>query len=322
MRTVARKLPTVIQADSMYMETWAADPGDPWPDGATAYVEFLDSYGALIGDALNAESVDSRYITFKNQYADVASVPNGAGYRVTCVDGDGPHVVVYGTVFRRQNFFPNSPTNPAPEAEPKRFTDTFQRPAGALGGRWKTLVGQPRIFDNSGSLPNSVGPNHNFFSRYYTRFYEPFNGDSVDLSISVLDKGAGTTIVTVCGNSDGTQSLYVDFKNDDSVGMGIAHGPDIGSVLSPSDALEPKITRATGITIPTDSVRNFKLRYDEATKEFALYNDDYTSKYQSWIDEDDEAPHGKGYRYFGIGGNASLLNSGVQVSYISAANTV
>lgn len=310
---------TTIQEGSVYKERWACpNAGDPWPEGSTARQEFLDSSGAVITEIL-AESVDAHYITFRNAYEDVADVPNGAAFRCYISDPAdtlGEHQVRYGSVFRRENFFPHSPAQ-LTTYEPKRYSDTFQRPAGGLGGKWRNLLGQPVIFANGGSLPNSVGPNSNFFSRYFTRYYVPFNGDSIDLSISCIDKGTGHTMVCVSCNSDGTSWLYASFDGDPQVvSLGIGHGTDINSgILDERAAPIPMV-------VPSNAIRNFKVRFDEATKELALYSEDYSDKYLSWIDEDDEVPHGKGYRYFAIAGNSALFDSGIQIAYISASDVV
>lgn len=312
---------TTIQEESIYKERWTANPSDPWPVDSTARMEFLDSSGAVITEII-ADSVDAHYIHFRNPYEDVAEVPNGAGFRCFLNDPAdvGEQIVRYGAVFRRQNFFPHSPAELI-TYEPKRFTDTFQRPPGALGGKWKNLLGRPRIQDNPGSLPNSVGPDTNFFSRYFTRYYVPFTGDSVDLSISAFDKGTGKTLVALSCNSDGSAYIYLRFDaQSNQTTMGIGHGTDIQDL----DNLEQ---RAGPVTVPVPGTSggapgNYKLRFDEATKEFAFYNSDFTTKHLSWTDDDDEAPHGKGYRYFAIAGYAGAFNSGVQIAYISAANIV
>lgn len=313
---------TTIQEGGIYKERWTCPSvNDPFPEAATAQTIFKDSAGAEIlridGDFQTPIPGGYRHLVFLEQPETMEPIPNGCAFEVIVEDEDGPNYFKYGTVFRRQNFFPHSPAELA-VYEPRRYTDTFQRPAGALGGRWRNLLGQPRIFDNSGSLPNSVGPNWNFFSRYFTRFYVPFNGDSIDLSISAIDKGSGKTLVGICCNSDGTSYLYLMFdSNANTARLGIGHGTDINTTSN----FEHQVGPVT-IDVPNTSVGNYKLRFDEATKEFAFYNSDYTVKHLTWIDEDDLVPHGKGYRYFCLAGNSGLFDSGVQVSYVSAANIV
>lgn len=313
---------TTIQEGGIYKERWTCPSvQDPFPTGATAVTIFRDSAGAEIlsidGTFETAVPGGFRYLTFLEQPDVMGVVPNGCAFEVIVDDTDGPNYFKYGTVFRRQNFFPHSPTE-LTTYEPKRFTDTFQRPAGALGGRWRNLLGQPRIFDNADPLPNSVGPNYNFFSRYFTRYYVPFSGDSIDLSISAIDKGSGKTLVAISCNADGTSYLYLMFdSNNDTATLGIGHGTDINT-----GANFEVVDGPTALVVPSASAGNYKLRFDEATKEFAFYNSDYTAKWLEWIDEDDVVPHGKGYRYFALAGNSGLFDSGVQVSYVSAANIV
>lgn len=308
---VGRKTITTLQAGGVYKETWPCDPGDPWPPGSTAQTIFKDSSGADIL-AIDGE-VSQNYITFLEQPETMQTVPNGAGFVVILTDTDGPHVVRYGTVFRRELFFPNSPAF-TPTATPKRYWDDFQRPPGQLGGKWINLLGKPRIIDNPGTTPNSVGPDFVFFSRYFARYYQPFSGDSIELSISCIDKGIGDTLVALNCNSDGTSYQFARFQ-EGRCNLGIGHGTDIIVMNGHVEA----VTEDIPISVATSGApSNFKIRYDMATKKLGLYSDDYTEEIVSWVDEEDRVPHGKGYRYFAIAGRASILNVGVELTYISA----
>lgn len=321
---VARRTITTIQAGSKYRERWTLP--DEQPAETTVRQVFKDSAG---GDIAEIEGlVDGRIITFDIPYADIEIVPNGAGFytyiqRPEDVASDDEVMVKYGTTFRRELTFPNSPAE-STSTVVKKFADTFQRPPGAIGGRWKVLVGNPRIFDN-GVKANSVGPNYNFFSRYFAYYYQPFNDDTVDLTISLWDKGSGKTIVTMCQNSTATSYLYCSFDGDDQEArLGFGTKADLGSVFVPSTALQPQAGPFT-VDIPhtTEPLPvTYKLSYDDDTKELALYNADRTVKHLSWVDDTDIVPHGRGYRYFGIGGTASLLDSGIQVAGIAAAGAV
>lgn len=329
-KLVARKTVTYIQEGSAYKDRWTL-PFDPAP-GTTARLIFLDSSGAQIGDEIDG-TISGRYLSFRESYDVVEQVPNGALFYVYLDwaggDPDGEDMYLYGTVFRRQHTFPDNPAI-STSTVVKIFEDSFQRPAGAVGGRWKVLVGQPRIFDNTEWFglgpdhPNTVGPNYAFYSRYFMYYYAPFNDDSVELSISATKKGSGKTVVSLCQNTSASSYLYVGFNGGaNTVELGIGHEPDIGSTIAPNaDALEPKIT-PVALTVPGNTgYGTYKIRYDDTTKVLGLYNDAMTTLICSWDDTGDEVPHGKGYRYFGLGGNSGLLDSGVQLAHVRAAGIV
>lgn len=326
---VARKTVTHIQAGSAYKDRFTL-PFTPEP-GSTVRIMFLDSSGAQVQDDVVGE-IDGRYLEFRTAYDNVDTVPNGANFYVYLNNGgedpDGEDMAFYGTVFRREHTFPDNPAISLSTVV-RQFGDTFQRPAGAVGGKWRILVGRPRIFDNTewfglgDDHPNTVGPQYDFFSRYYMYFYQPFNADTVEMSISATKKGPGTTIVTLCANSAGTSYLYVAFDGfDDTVSLGYGTDPDIGSMVLPSGALHPQID-PVDLEVPgDDGYGTYKIRYDDVTGKLGFYNDDYTETIAEWTDGGSEVPHGKGYRYFGIGGNAGIINSGVQLAYISAQGAV
>lgn len=324
MLQVARKTITTIQEGSLYEESWSAPAGDPYPEGADCRIEFLDSSGALIGEPLTGTTEKYR-VWFRSSYEDVQYVPNGAGFRVFVDDDGDDKMIRYGTVFRRQLFFPNSPANPAAAAVPKRYTDTFQRPPGDIGGRWKNLRGRAVIRDHSGSLPNGVGANKAYFTRYMSRFYIPFTGDSITLSMNLLKVGRGKFAVMLSCNADGTSFRYVMFDTSGSnnkVRMGVGWGPDVGDSYGSADDLAERVT-AVNHTVPSAGVGNYKLRFDHQTRAMTLYNTDYTSTILSWTDDSGELPFGKGYRYFAIGGQADVVdNTGVEICGITAQDDV
>jgi len=292
-------------------------------------MEFKDSSGAAIGDGITGE-ISGRWIEFDSPYADVAEVPNGGGFYVYVhragADVGDENMARYGTVFRRQLSFPDSPATLL-QNQPRRYEDTFQRPAGAVGGRWKIIRGRPLIFDNDPLLgpdgPNTVGPQFDFFSRYMMRYYVPFAGDTITLSIQGLRKGPGMTVVALSCNSDVSQYIYAGFKavlgGADTVELGMGTDPDIGVA---GGNLDPQISPVSFSVADEEPLTTFKIRYDDTTKVLGLYNADYTTEYASWEDSSDLAPHGKGYRYFAIGGSATLINSGVQIAYINAQDDV
>lgn len=323
---VARKSVTTIQEGSVYKERYVL-PAEA-PVGTTVRQEWRDSAGAVIGDITG--EVDGRYVTFRESYSEVENIPNGAGfYCYITLPGEGTdeHMVRYGTTFRRQLSFPHSPAI-TPETVVRRYSDNFQRPPGQVGGKWRIMVGRPIIQENqdifSADKPNTVGPDFAFYSRYYMRYYQPFNGDSVELRFTALDRGEGFLMLTICGSADASSFLYIGistdlFHNNKAI-LGYGTGPDIGGILSPVNLY----AQTTPVSVPVydKTLANFRARYDDVTKELALYNSDLSTKYCHWTDDGDLIPHGKGYRYFGIGGRSGLVNGGCQVAYVEAQDAV
>lgn len=334
-KLVARKTVTHVQADSAYKDTFSL-PFTPDPSSTVRMVMLVSdgSEVAAFDGTIVPVGITSK-IEFREAYQAVELVPNGALFYVYLNNGGAAgegeeDMLYYGSVFRREHVFPNSPAISS-QTVVRQFEDSFARPAGSLGGRWKVLVGRPVIFDNTpwfggDDAPNTVGPQFSFFSRYFAYYYLPFNADSVELSVSATDKGPGKTIITLCQNSSASSYLYVGFDSSDdpeTIELGYGTSPDIGSTLAPTGALEPQIDPPGEIDIPGNTgMATFKIRYDDSTKKLGVYNDDYTTEYASWIDEDNVVPHGKGYRYFGIGGNSGILNSGVQIAKLKAQGVV
>lgn len=318
MLKIGQKTITTLQEGSVYIEEWNAPVGDPWPTGpgVSAHQEFLDSSGQIIID-INGE-VTARTVKFSEPPEAMQQVPNGAGFRTFVVDADGPHCIRYGTVFRRQLTFADPPSNaPGGAFVPKRFTDDFNRPNGAIGGQWVPMPWGAGINQGGTNNLKGVGPIIPGVPFYGVRYYAPFASDAIEVSLSVTDKGGQPTswcaVVTAC-NSDGSKFQYVQFKPNDTVNMGVGNAPNLAG-------LDPQVDDQV-ITIPTGSLLNLKLRYDPATKTYGLYSSNYGEEFISWTDEDDVAPHGRGFRYFGIIGDTAAATGGVQIGYISGADVV
>lgn len=323
---VARKSVTTIQFGSVYKERYVL-PGEA-PVGTTARQEWRDSAGAVIAEITG--EVDGRYVTFREQYSVVDEIPNGAGFYCYIAfpdEGGDEHMVRYGTTFLRQLSFPHNPAVTA-ETVTRRYSDQFQRQPGQVGGKWRILVGKPVIQENddifSADKPNTVGNNFAFFSRYFMRYYVPFSGDTVEVRFTALDRGQGILILALCAAADASSFLYVGINtnllHENEAVVGYGTGPDIGSIGSPAN-LYPQ---GSPVDVPVfdKQLTEFRARYDNVTKKLALYNADLTTEYCSWTDDGDLIPHGKGYRYFGIGGRSALLAGGCQVAYVEAQDAV
>jgi hypothetical protein len=320
---VARKTITTIQEGNVYKERFvepAALPAD-----TTVRMVFKDSSGADVAEITGyINTQNNHYVEFNSPYADVADVPNGAGFYVYIhLSADDPadeHMIRYGTVFRRQLSFPDSPAI-STQNLPRVYEDSFQRPPGSPGGRWKYLVGQPIIVSSgfAGILQFLLSFLFSQYGAYFMRYYVPFAGDTITLRVTLLKKGDGMTVIALDCSSDGSSYLYVGFNaTDDTVELGRGVGPDI----SVAGNLIPEMTPVAHTVPSTAPGGNYKIRYDDVTKTLGLYNDDYTVEYATWTDTGNEVPHGKGYRYFAIGGTSEAEDSGIQVAYIKAQDDV
>lgn len=314
---VAHKGITTIQEGSVYKERFYL--ATALPSDTTVRMEFRDSSGAVLAE-LDSGVVNGHYVEIEESYSEVEFVPNGAGFYcyVTPPSSGEEHMIKYGTVFRRQLTFPDSPATLATNV-PKQYEDSFQRPPGSPGGRWKFLVGQPRIVESGNPLLRLLSFLFTHYSAYFMRYYVPFAGDTITLTVSATKKGSGKTIIALACSSDGSSYVYVMLDGtNNKIDIGRGLGPDI----SVGGNLVSEITPVNHTIPGSNTLEQFKIRYDDITKTIGVYNSDYTTEYASWTDSGNEAPHGKGYRYFAIAGTSNADNSGIQVAYIKAQDDV
>lgn len=320
---VARRTITTIQEGSVYKERFILPHAID--SSSDVRMEFKDSSGAIVAEIEGeVNATYGHYIEFMVPYAEVETVPNGAGFNcyISLPDdsvGD-EHMIRYGTVFRRQLSFPDSPATSF-ENLPRVYEDNFQRPAGSPGGRWKYLVGQPQLVNSGllGILSTLLSFLFSFYQAFFMRYYVPFSGDTITLNTTLVKAGAGKTAIAIACSSDGSSYLAAVFDGGaNTVQICRGLGPDLsvsGNLIAESAAVS--LTIATGGT-----GTQIKMRYDEVTKTLGVYNNNYTTEYVSWTDSADEVPHGKGYRYFAIGGTTSSEYLGIQVAYIKAQDDV
>lgn len=287
-----------------------------WPADATVYTVFYASdsgeIATIYGDVTPAQ------ITFDSPPEEVDIVPAGAQYETFLIDDEGKTKQIrYGQVIRRQASFFHTPARDTGNRA-LQFRDDFYNRTGRVGPKWFVTNGRPTIFDHSGDTPNGVGPNFTFFSTAAMRFYAPLNTDSVIVSFNLLHNGAGDTAIILGSDAAMKSYLYVQFHDPgifesgvDKIRMGVGHGP-----IDPMVQKTPEVNH----TVPDNA--NYKLRYDNDTKRLSLLTSDMLTEIIGWTDDTEEMPHGPGYRYFGANFQASIFDSGHQLTSISAQDAI
>ncbi|MBU8830824.1 LtfC-like domain-containing protein [Mycolicibacterium goodii] len=295
---------------------WAipCDIGEQWPAGAVAHTRFMASSGAVIADIPAAE-VTGDYIRFLAQPGVVAEIPAGAKFETFIETADGPLKIRYGTVMRPEAKFFGSPGR---AAQARKFVDNFQR--SKLGSRWENVRAGAKIYNNTANgLPYGVGPNTGLFSGAPAslRYYQQLGGDSFEIGFTITMPPAwggsnGRTTVIGCADHSFTTGLGVQIDSvDNELQLCRPVGPTEVVYLAPAIANVPQ------------NFDNYRLRYNELTKELSLYKGASLEPISDpWVDENDDVPHGNGYRYMGFMFRPTLLETGPQISGWSAKDDV
>lgn len=284
------------------------DPGSTWPEKSFAAVTFTDSTGAEIltldGD------VTPQAIVFVGDPDEMDQVPAGSGYTITLETPEGNiHVIRYGTVIRKEVFFTAPPAKAI--QTPRSFSDSFQR--SALGRKWIPVVGRTTIRDNSlFNKPNGVTPETAFFTKSAIRYWMPFESDTVEIGVTVLNTDpllAGRTAVIACADVGLTTGIAMRFETS-----AFANQLHLGMVTGPNSMVDE--TAAVSNIVSNGDY--YRLRYTDSTKVAAVYKGTSLTPLVEWDDEAGAVPHGMGYRHFGLAFESALLGRGIQVTSITA----
>lgn len=275
------------------------DPGTQWPDGTT-YTKFLDSAGGVITQLDG--TVASTAITYSSPPEDTDAVPAGAGFETFLVTTDGPYKIRYGKVIRKEVTFPDSPASTT-VFHALQFRDTFQR--SALGSKWIAVSGRTSIHTNTSPKPKGVGNDFGLlYSASSIRYFQPFNGDTVKTSITLLNPGAGKTTAILCADQAFSSFLGLQFDTVSS--------PDkIHIVIGSSPTA---MVSQANVTATIADYDRYTLGYDALTDTTLIYKGDDLTPILTWNDSGHVVPHGPGYRYTGFAWQADLFTTGPQLT--------
>lgn len=297
-------------ADRPYL---IAEVGNPWPADATATCLFTDTSGGELLTVTGTVTPDA--ITFTAPPSDVDPIGNGCNFEIflTTTGGD-IYKIRYGKAVRMEAPLTNAPATVISN-QALRFVDNF--PTLGLRSNWKAIAGRTKIYDNSSSsLPNSVGPDFSlFFQQSAIRWDTPLNGDSVRVSVNLLNQSDGKTNVIVCADQRFTTFLTVQFEE---VGISNIHRVHLGVGSGPFTIAY----QGSPVTNTVADGDNYTIGYSDATKTIAVYKGTSTTPLTSWPDSGNLVPHGPGYRYAGFSWDNGGLFPGIQASYWAAKDDV
>lgn len=297
----------------------SATPGDPWPFFADAYVVFTDTSGGQLA-RFDADTVSPDAIRFIVAADQVDVIPAGANFEIF-IDGDnGPVKIRYGKVVRREVEYPDSPATQA-QTIPLQFTDTF--PTLGLRSDW-IKFGAP-VVQGNGSFPNSVGPAQILLpgsALAAIRWAQELNSDTNRMKVRLLDHASSLpaawysyTTVIVAADARLTTGLAAQFIHDSTLGSILRLGTLNGSPYDVEYEAGP-----VAAVIPPNG--DYGVYYDASGDTLGVYAGANTAPIASWTDDQHRTPHGPGYRHFGVSFKCSQLNSGIQLTYISAKDDV
>lgn len=250
-----------------------------------------------------------------NNIAGADDIPHGARFELSLLEDDGDFIkLAYGIVVRGDHRYPLIPTADTTNYA-LQFSDTFDRKY--VGKYWVGRSGSNAIsiHDNLFNLPNTLGPNFSFFTDSAALWYTPLNSDSVTITVSMINMGAGKCTVVLCSDYSMSSWLGVQFEtglvnNKARIVRGTA--PTKWEIVPGSTAVNSSVNNGD----------NYTIKFNAQTKTVSCYENAILNPLISWKDTGGLIPIGAGFRYTGFCWNTSLLAPGAEPSSWSAKDGV
>lgn len=300
-----------ISKDATFADSVNLGRGRSFPEGTTAGIVIKDDAEIVLAEW--AGTVSGHHADFSEDDVDALNeIPHGAKFDFLLTYPDGSvEKFSYGRVIRAENRYPLVPTAVTTNYA-LQFSDTFDREY--VGKYWVPRGGVTiSIHDNFGSDPNTLGPNFSFFNNAAALWYAPLNTDTVTITASMVNAGAGKCTLVVCSDYSMSTWLGLQFEtgvSNNNLWVVRGTGPTTWTTLS----------QAVANTLTTGD--NYVVKYNDQSKTISCYKNNSLSPAISWTDSNDVIPNGAGYRYVGIVWNTSLFAPGAEPSSWSARDGV
>jgi hypothetical protein len=237
------------------------------------------------------------------------TIPHGSKFDLFLYYPDGTNVKhSYGRVVRNENRYPLLATSVVTNYA-LQFSDSFDRTY--VGKYWipRSASNAVSIHDNSGSTPNTLGPNNAFFTDAAVLWYAPLNTDSVTVSAAMVNIGYGKCTLIVASDYSMTSWVGVQFETgiaNNKLWIVRGTGPTTWAAQSGTTAVNNTLT--TGDT--------YVVKFNAVSKVISCFKNNSGTAAISGTATG--LPTGAGYRYAGIVWNSSLFSPGAEPSSWSA----
>lgn len=306
------KLDTLILSKhTTFVQTVELGRGKTFPAGSAAFIVISNDEEIILGAWVGYIS-GSKASFEQTDFDSLNDIPHGAKFDLLVDYPDGRvEKLAYGRVVRNENRFPLVPTEVTTNYA-LQFSDTFDREY--VGKYWVPRSSSSAIeIHQNGSAPNTLGPNFSLFSSAAALWYAPLNTDSVTLTVSMVNAGAGKCTVVLCSDYSMTSWLGIQFETgitNNKLWVVRGTGPTTWTTLTAS---------VTNTLLTGD---NYVIKYNNQSRVISCYKNNSLAPAISWTDTNNLIPNGAGYRYVGIVWNSALFSVGAEPSSWSAKDGV
>jgi hypothetical protein len=276
-----------------------------YPTGTTASIIIYDNSEIVL--ATWTGTVSGVTATFTQTAPD--TIPHGSKFDLFLIYSNGNKIKhSYGIVVRNENRYPLNPTEITTNYA-LQFSDSFNRTY--VGKYWvpRSADNAVSIHDNSGTIPNTLGPNNSLFTSAAVLWYTPLNTDSVTVTASMVNIGSGKCTLVVASDYNMTTWVGVQFETGISNNkLWIVRGTGPINWTTQSGTTSVNNTLTTGDT--------YVVKFNAVSKLISCFKNGSGTAAISGTATG--LPTGAGYRYSGIVWNSSLFSPGAEPSTWSA----